>query len=61
MNENCRRTRSLPHDGQASAVSTEALIDRRSSNRRSHAMHTYSYVATESRIAPPGDWVGAGL
>jgi hypothetical protein len=37
-NENCRRTRSLPHDGQARAVSTEAVIGRRCSNRCSHAM-----------------------
>jgi hypothetical protein len=38
MNENCRRTRSLPHDGQASTVSTAAVIGRRCSNRCSHAM-----------------------
>jgi uncharacterized protein YfaQ (DUF2300 family) len=41
-NEKRRRTRSLPHDGHASAVSTEAVIDRRSSKRRSHAKQTYS-------------------
>lgn len=40
--ENRLRTRSLPHEGQASAVPTEAVIGRRSSNRRSHARHTYS-------------------
>ena len=38
MNENCRRTRSLPQDGHASAVSTVAVIGRRCSNRCSHAM-----------------------
>jgi hypothetical protein len=38
MNENRRRTRSLPQDGHASAVSTEAVIGRRCSNRCSHAM-----------------------
>jgi hypothetical protein len=41
-NEYCRRTRSSPHLGQASAVSTDAVIGRRSSNRCSQAMHTYS-------------------
>jgi hypothetical protein len=44
-NENCLRTRSLPHDGQARAVSTDAVIGRRSSNRCSHAMQRYSYAA----------------
>ena len=38
MNENCRRTRSLPHDGQASAVSTVEVMGRRCSNRCSQAM-----------------------
>ena len=42
-NENRRRTRSLPHEGHASAVSTETeLIGRRSSNGRSHARQMYS-------------------
>ena len=44
-NENRRRTRLLPHEGQASTVSTAADIGRRSSNRRSHAMQRYSYAA----------------
>lgn len=41
-NENRRRTRSLPHEGQASAVSTAAVIGRRSSKWCSHAMQRYS-------------------
>ena len=42
-NENRRRTRSAPHEGQASAVSTEpAPIGRRSSKWCSQARHTYS-------------------
>ena len=41
-NEYCRRTRSFPQFGQASAVSTDAVIGRRSSNRCSQAMQTYS-------------------
>jgi hypothetical protein len=41
-NEYCRRTRSSPQLGQASAVSTDAVIGRRSSNGCSQAMHTYS-------------------
>ena len=41
--ENRRRTRLLPHDGHASAVSTEPeLIGRRSSNGCSHARQMYS-------------------
>jgi hypothetical protein len=44
--ENRRRTRSLPHEGHASAVSTGLeLIGRRSSNGCSHARQMYSYVA----------------
>jgi len=41
-NEYWRRTRSPPQFGQASAVSTDAVIGRRSSNRCSHAMQRYS-------------------
>jgi hypothetical protein len=42
-NENRRRTRSLPQEGHASAVSTELeLIGRRSSNGCSHARQMYS-------------------
>src|SRR5207244_11160081 len=42
-NENRRRTRSLPHEGHASAVSTETeLIGRRSSNGCSQARQMYS-------------------
>jgi len=41
-NEYCRRTRSSPQLGHASAVSTDAVIGRRSSNRCSQAMQTYS-------------------
>lgn len=41
-NEKRRRTRSLPQDGHASAVSTVAVIERLCSNTCSHAMHTYS-------------------
>jgi len=41
--ENRRRTRSLPHDGHASAVSTGPdVIGRLSSNGRSQARHRYS-------------------
>ena len=41
--ENRRRTRSLPHEGHASVVSTELeLMGRRSSNGRSHARQMYS-------------------
>jgi hypothetical protein len=41
--ENRRRTRSLPHEGHASAVSTGLeLIGRRSSNGCSHARQMYS-------------------
>jgi hypothetical protein len=54
MNENCRRTRSPPHDGQARAVSTDAVIGRRSSNRCSHAMQRYSYAAIARGRIPPG-------
>ena len=44
--ENRRRTRSLPHEGHASAMSTGLeLIGRRSSNGCSHARQMYSYVA----------------
>jgi hypothetical protein len=50
MNENCRRIRSPPHEGHARAVSTEAVIGRRSSNRCSHAMQRYSYAAIGRRI-----------
>lgn len=38
-NENWRRTRSLPQDGQATATSTEAVMGRFCSNQRSHARH----------------------
>jgi hypothetical protein len=42
-NENRRRTRSLPHEGHANAVSTgPAVIGRRSSNGCSHARQMYS-------------------
>jgi hypothetical protein len=41
-NEYWRRTRSSPQFGHASAVSTDAVIGRRSSKRCSHAMQTYS-------------------
>ena len=41
-NEYRRRTRSSPQFGQASAVSTDAVIGCRSSNRCSQAMQTYS-------------------
>ena len=54
-NENRRRTRSLAQDGQASAVSTFAVIERRSSKGRSQARHTYSYVGIASRIPLVGD------
>jgi len=54
-NENCRRRRALPHEGQASAVSTAAVIGRRSSNRCSHAMQRYSYAAIARRIAQAAD------
>jgi hypothetical protein len=40
--EKRRRTRSLPHDGQASAVSTLAVIERRCSNGCSHPRQMYS-------------------
>ena len=40
--EKRRRTRSLPHSGHASWVSTEAVIERRSSNGCSHARQRYS-------------------
>ena len=40
--ENRRLTRSLPHDGQATAVSTLAFIERCCSKRCSQRMHTYS-------------------
>lgn len=40
--EKRRRTRSLPHEGQARAVSTLAVIGRRSSNGVSQARHRYS-------------------
>lgn len=40
--ENLRRTRSLPHWGQASAVSTAPVIERRSSNGCSQLRQTYS-------------------
>ena len=41
--ENRRRTRSLPHEGHASAVSTGLeLIGRRSSKGCSHARQMYS-------------------
>jgi hypothetical protein len=45
MNENRRRTRSPPQDGHASAVWTDAVIERRSSNGLSHPRQMYSYVA----------------
>ena len=54
-NEKRRRTRSLPHEGQVSAVSTVAVIDRRSSKWCSHAMHRYSYAAIARRIPAPAD------
>jgi hypothetical protein len=41
-NEYRRRARSLPQFGQDTTVSTDAVIGRRSSNRCSQAMHTYS-------------------
>ena len=41
-NEYRRRARSLPQFGHDTTVSTEAVIGRRSSNRCSQAMHTYS-------------------
>ena len=41
-NEKRRRTRSLPQDGQASAVSTAEPIGRRCSTGRSHARQRYS-------------------
>jgi hypothetical protein len=56
-NEKRRRTRSLPHVGHASAVSTDAAIGRRCSNRCSHAMHTYSYAAIARRIPSTADVV----
>ena len=37
-----RRARSLPQFGHATTVSTDAAMGRRSSNRCSQAMHTYS-------------------
>ena len=40
--ENRRFTRSLPHDGQATAVSTLAVMDRSCSKRCSQRMQTYS-------------------
>jgi hypothetical protein len=40
--EKRRRVRSLPHEGHAIAVSTLAVIDRRSSNVRSQDRQTYS-------------------
>ena len=45
VNENRRRTRSLPQAGHPSSVSTEAVIERRCSNGRSQARQMYSYVA----------------
>jgi len=45
MNENRRRTRSSPQDGHATWVCTEAVIERRCSNGRSHPRQMYSYVA----------------
>jgi hypothetical protein len=41
-NEYCRRARSLPQFGHETTVSTDAVMGRRSSNRCSHAMQTYS-------------------
>jgi hypothetical protein len=55
--EKRRRTRSPPQDGHATAVSTEAVIERRSSNRCSHARQRYSYVAIDRRIAGRSDTV----
>lgn len=40
--ENRRFTRSLPQEGHASAVATDTVIERCSSNSRSHRMQTYS-------------------
>jgi hypothetical protein len=40
--ENLRFTRSLPQDGQVTAVSTLAVIERSCSKRCSQRMHTYS-------------------
>jgi hypothetical protein len=45
MNENRLRTRSSPQDGHATWVCTEAVIERRCSNGRSHPRQMYSYVA----------------
>ena len=44
MNENRRRTRSSPQDGHATWVCTEAVIERRCSNVRSHPRQMYSYA-----------------
>ena len=41
-NEYRRRARSLPQFGHETIVSTDAVIERRSSNRCSQAMQTYS-------------------
>ncbi len=40
--ENLRFTRSLPHDGHTTAVSTLAVMERSCSKRCSQRMHTYS-------------------
>jgi hypothetical protein len=48
MNENRRRTRSLPQDGHATRVCIEEVIDRWCSNDRSHPRQMYSYAG----IAP---------
>jgi hypothetical protein len=40
--ENRRRTRSLPQEGHASAVSIADVIGREVSNGHSHARQTYS-------------------
>ena len=40
--ENRLRTRSAPHEGHASATSTDAPTERRSSNRCSHARQANS-------------------
>jgi hypothetical protein len=52
-NENRRRTRSLRHEGQVSAVSTEAVIGRRSSKRCSQDRQRNSYDAIDRRIPVP--------